>query len=158
MHQCSCSTAVSVGAPVRAFGYYWWDQVECPDAYGCPSYVVVWGSWKNNRTLLLVHIPVDYETIELTVGHTAYGVRLLNAPYLNQEEKEVMELTGKQRLEIAASVSLISLPREEVQGRWVICLHKSSLQQPSLIHSTREVLLTDLGAEVTALGMKAECG
>ena len=34
----------------------------------------------------------------------------------------------------------------------------NSLKQPSLMLSTREVLLTDLRAEVTALGMKAEYG
>ena len=34
--------------------------------------------------------------------------------------------------------------------------HQSKLNQPSLMISTKEVLLTDLRAEVTALGMKAE--
>ena len=37
-------------------------------------------------------------------------------------------------------------------------LQKSSLKQPSFMLSTREVLLTDLRAEVIALGMKAEYG
>ncbi len=35
---------------------------------------------------------------------------------------------------------------------------QSTLYQPSLMLSTKEVLLTDLRAEVTALGMKAEYG
>jgi hypothetical protein len=37
-------------------------------------------------------------------------------------------------------------------------LDQSNLNQSSLMLSTREVLLTDLRAELTALGMKAEYG
>ena len=126
--------------------------------------------------LALAHAPSDGETVQLTVGHAAYGVRLIDTPYLTQEEKEEMELAGKEDIEpIEApfeakigecTVSLVDFvatgKKWAVDGSIVLAprrkLEESSLKQPSLMISTREVLLTDLRAEVTALGMKAEYG
>mmetsp|Transcript_34613 Transcript_34613/g.63647 ORF Transcript_34613/g.63647 Transcript_34613/m.63647 type:complete len:285 (-) Transcript_34613:34-888(-) len=131
---------------------------------------------KNEGSSSLAHIPGDGETVRLTVGHAAYGVRLVDTPYLTLEEREEMELAGKDTAESPAaaepfeakigdcSVSLVDFvatgKKWAVDGSIVLAPrpHKSTLKQPSLMLSTREVLLTDLRAEVTALGMKAEYG
>jgi len=125
------------------------------------------------------HLPMDGETVRVSVGHAAYSVRLVDTPYLTREEKEKMELDGRDVMAhtpIAVepyeakigdcSVSLVDFvatgKKWAVDGSIVLAprLHKGTtpLMQPSLMLSTREVLLTDLRAEVTALGMKAEYG
>lgn len=120
----------------------------------------------------LAHVPRDGETVELTVGHAAYGVRLVDTPYLTQEEKEAAELAGKEIEPVEpyeakigdCSVTLVDFvatgKKWAVDGSIVLAprQHQSTLKQPSLMLSTREVLLTDLRAELTALGMKAEYG
>ncbi|KAL7541835.1 hypothetical protein ACHAXR_011246 [Thalassiosira sp. AJA248-18] len=121
----------------------------------------------------LAHIPVDGETVQLTVGHAAYGVRLIDTPYLTQTEKEEMELTGQEIEPVEpheakigdCTVSLVDYvatgKKWAVDGSIVLAPRQQkmmSLKQPSLMLSTREVLLTDLRAEVTALGMKAQYG
>ena len=118
------------------------------------------------------HVLIDGEMVQLTVGHAAYGVRLIDTPYLTPEAKEGMELAGKeiepvepQESKIGdCSVSLVDFvatgKKWAVDGSVVLAprQHQSTLKQPSLMLSTREVLLTDLRAEITALGMKAEYG
>lgn len=123
----------------------------------------------------LAHVPSDGETITLTVGHAAYGARLIDTPYLTTQEKEtIMEQPTEEPPVIEpyeakigdCTVSLVDYvatgKKWAVDGSVVLAprlQHKSkSLTQPSLMLSTREVLLTDLRAEVTALGMKAEYG
>jgi hypothetical protein len=155
-----------------------------------PRHLIVIGGPKANSKLLtdalgtmgssgnrrddeaLTFAPTDGETVELTVGHAAYSVRLVDTPYMSQREKEAMELAGTKIEPIEpyeakigeCSVSLVDLvatgKKWAVDGSVVLAprLQKSSLNQSSLMLSTREVLLTDLRAEVTALGMKAEYG
>lgn len=121
----------------------------------------------------LAHIPTDGETVRLTVGHAAYGARLIDTPYLTLSEKEEMELAGKEIEPVDpyeakigdCTVSLVDYvatgKKWAVDGSIVLAPRRNetmSLSQPSLMLSTREVLLTDLRAEVTALGMKAEYG
>jgi hypothetical protein len=115
-------------------------------------------------------VPDDGETVQLTVGHAAYSCRLVDTPYMNQVEKEAMEESGKEIEPLEpyeakigeCTVSLVDFvatgKKWAVDGSVVLAprLQKSSVNQSSLMLSTREVLLTDLRAEVTALGMKAE--
>ena len=126
----------------------------------------------NSAQASSAHVLTDGETAQLTVGHAAYGVRLIDTPYLTQEEKEEMELAGKEAEPVEpfeakigdCSVSLVDFvatgKKWAVDGSIVLTprRHQTTLKQPSLMLSTREVLLTDLRAEVTALGMKAEYG
>lgn len=156
-----------------------------------PRHLIVIGGPKDNSKLLtealktagpsnakhseeaLTFSPADGETVQLTIGHAAYSVRLVNTPYMSQSEKEAIELVGKEIEPVEpyeakigdCSVSLVDFvatgKKWAVDGSVVLAprLQKSSsLNQSSLMLSTREVLLTDLRAEVTALGMKAEYG
>ena len=115
-------------------------------------------------------IPSDGETVQLTVGHAAYSVRLVDTPYINQSEREAMEVDGNDVEPVEhyeakigeCNVSLVDFvatgKKWAVDGSVVLAprLQQSRTNQSSLMLSTREVLLTDLRAEVTALGMKAE--
>jgi cleavage and polyadenylation specificity factor subunit 2 len=152
-----------------------------------PRHLVIIGGSKSNSFLLgdalrssgpsavssdnnAVHIPSDGETIQLTVGHAAYPVRLLDTPYLTQIEKEEMEAQEKEIEPVEpyeakigeCTVSLVDFvatgKKWAVDGSLVLAPRRqvSSLKQPSLMLSAREVLLTDLRSEVIALGMKAE--
>ncbi len=42
----------------------------------------------------MAHVPKDGETVTLSVGHASYKVRLVDTPYLTQEEK--MEFAEKE--------------------------------------------------------------
>jgi hypothetical protein len=152
-----------------------------------PRHLVIIGGSKSNSLLLgdalrssgpsfasgdnnAVHIPTDGETIQLTVGHAAYPVRLLDTPYLTQSEKKDMEDEEKEIEPVEpfeakigeCTVSLVDFvatgKKWAVDGSLVLAPRpqQSSLKQPSLMLSAREVLLTDLRSEVIALGMKAE--
>lgn len=117
-----------------------------------------------------IFIPADGEVVKLTVGHAAYSVRLVDTPYISPFENETMEQTAPE-IEVVepheakigdCSVSLVDFvatgKKWAVDGSIVLSprLKQSAVNQSSLMLSTREVLLTDLRAEVTALGMKAE--
>lgn len=115
------------------------------------------------------HIPKDGETVHINVGHASYKVRLVDTPYLAKDEMELAEKEVKSadpyETKIGdCTVSLVDFvatgKKWAVDGSFVLAprYRQSSLKQPSLMLSTREVLLTDLRAEVTALGMKAEYG
>lgn len=115
------------------------------------------------------HVPADGETVRLTVGHAAYSVRLIDTPYLARDEREGGEeppaAVEPHEAKIGdCTVSLVDYvatgKKWAVDGSVVLAprAHKSTLKQPSLMLSTREVLLTDLRAEVIGLGMKAEYG
>ena len=152
-----------------------------------PRHLVVIGGSKSNSLLLgdalrssgpspangdnnTVHIPVDGDTIQLTVGHAAYPVRLLDTPYLTASEKEAMEAEEKEIEPVEpfeakigeCTVSLVDFvatgKKWAVDGSLVLAPRRqeNNLKQPSLMLSAREVLLTDLRSEVIALGMKAE--
>lgn len=114
--------------------------------------------------------PDDGETVQLTVGHAAYSCRLVDTPYISQSEKEAMEESGAEVEPVESyeakigecTVSLVDFvatgKKWAVDGSVVLAprRNRSSMNQSSLMLSTREVLLTDLRAEVIALGMKAE--
>jgi hypothetical protein len=116
------------------------------------------------------HVIKDGETVKLSVGHAAYKVRLVDTPYLTKEEKldvaeKEIESVETYEAKIGdCTVSLVDFvatgKKWAVDGSIVLAprRHQSTLNQPSLMLSTKEVLLTDLRAEVTALGMKAEYG
>merc|ERR1711957_144230 len=133
------------------------------------------GDGRHERQRETAHAPMDGETVQMSVGNAAYGVRLVDTPYLTQEEQEEMELAGQDfpaavepyEAKIGdCSVSLVDLvatgKKWTVDGSLVLAPRPrkgtSSLMQPSLMLSTREVLLTDLRVELTALGMKAQYG
>jgi hypothetical protein len=115
-----------------------------------------------------VFTPSDGELVELSVGHYAYSVRLIDIPYQKPEEidpdaepakpKELHESqigectvsnfdfvgTGKK---VALDGSIVLAPRHG----------EEALKDRSSIHvSDGEVLLTDLRAEIIAQGMKAQ--
>jgi hypothetical protein len=123
----------------------------------------------NEMKAPVTHIPKDGETVQLTVGHASYKVRLVDTPYLSKDamdiaEKEVKAVEPYETKIGDCTVSLVDFvatgKKWAVDGSFVLApsLHQSALKQPSLMLSTKEVLLTDLRAEVTALGMKAEYG
>lgn len=116
----------------------------------------------------LTHIPNIGQAVQLSVGHAAYKVRLIDTPYLTREEKAKLvekdiESVEPYEAKIGdCTVSLVDFvatgKKWAVDGSIVLAprRHQSTLNQPSLMISTKEVLLTDLRAEVTALGMKSE--
>ncbi|KAL3822475.1 hypothetical protein ACHAXA_006903 [Cyclostephanos tholiformis] len=116
------------------------------------------------------HVTKNGETVKLSVGHAAYKVRLVDTPYLTKEEKidvaeKEIETVQPYEAKIGdCTVSLVDFvatgKKWAVDGSIVLAprRHQDTLNQPSLMLSTKEVLLTDLRAEVTALGMKAEYG
>ena len=123
----------------------------------------------DERRASSVHIPKDGETVQLTVGHASYKVRLVDTPYLSRNELEHIgnEVKVVEPYETKIGDCTVSLVDYVATGKkWSVdgsvvlapCRQQSTLKQPSLMISTREVLLTDLRAEVTALGMKAEYG
>lgn len=116
-----------------------------------------------------VPIPSDGETAELDVGHAAYEVRLIDAPYMTRQEKE----SGKElpppveTFETKLGACTVSLLDAVATGQKVALDGSIVLapkqQQPSTYNdapktylSDGEVLLTDLRAELDAAGMKAE--
>lgn len=113
--------------------------------------------------------PTDGETVELSVGHAAYAVRLIDTPYMTNEEKQKILLAGEEipnvepndakvggctvslldcvatGQKVAADGSIVLAPRGISQGK-----------RPNVMLSDGDVLLTDLRSEVIAQGMKAE--
>ena len=114
----------------------------------------------------------DEETAELKVGHAAYSVRLIDTPYLTQEEREAREeddeppvpvdpfearlgectvslfdsmATGRK---VALDGSIVLAPRQVSRA--------NEAHQPNIFVSNGDVLLTDLRAELIAQGMKAD--
>jgi len=84
---------------------------------------------KNNGTSPLAHIPVDGEKVELTVSHTAYGVRLLDTPYLTRwDGNDGTPRSGASAKIGDCSVSLVDLVATGNSGWW---MGHSSL---SLVH------------------------
>jgi cleavage and polyadenylation specificity factor subunit 2 len=116
--------------------------------------------------------PSDGDTAELSVGHAAYSVRLIDTPYLSKEEVAAREedegppvpvepfeaqlgectvslfdclATGKK---VALDGSIVLAPRPDSKANQAL--------QPNVLVSNGEVLLTDLRAELIAEGMKAD--
>jgi len=123
--------------------------------------------------------PANQETIELNVGHAAFSVRLIDTPYLTKQQQEQEDqLTTKdtshedlqkmlEPFEVKMAECTVSLldcvatgQKVAADGSIVLAprIHskKDQHHRPSLLLSDGDVLLTDLRAEVTAQGMKAE--
>jgi len=111
--------------------------------------------------------PSNGETVELAVGHAAYGVRLIDTPYQTVEEKQQAESPVKpiEPYEAKLGACTVCLMDTVATGQKV-ALDGSIVLAPrlplptedtlSVYLSDGEVLLTDLRAELIASGMKAE--
>ena len=113
--------------------------------------------------------PTDGETAELSVGHAAYAVRLIDTPYMTIEEKQRILASGDEIPNIepneakvgGCTVSLLDCvatgQKVAADGSIVLAPHGTSKgKRPNVMLSDGDVLLTDLRSEVIALGMKAE--
>ena len=107
------------------------------------------------------HAPCDGETAEVSVGHAAYGARLVDAPYLTREEREAAAAAGEDGAAAAVepaeskvgecTVSLVDYvatgKKWAVDGSVVLAPRRRSVgggeERPSLMLSTREVLLSE---------------
>lgn len=123
---------------------------------------------ENARTFLQpgskIMMPNDKETVHLEVGHAAFSVRLIANPFLEsltpggQEELKPVEI-HETKLG-ACSVSMLEHvatgQKVAFDGSIVLAPRHKVTSAPSVYVSDGEVLLTDLRAEITAQGMKAE--
>jgi hypothetical protein len=117
-----------------------------------------------------VQTPTDGETVELNVGHAAYAVRLIDAPYQTAEEKNIadespapVELfeTKLGACNVALLDSVATGQKVAADGSIVLApraVSSSAANDAGLTVylSNGELLLTDLRAELIAQGMKAE--
>lgn len=116
-----------------------------------------------------VFAPTDGETVELSVGHAAYSVRLIDTPYITNEEKQRIienneQVLNHQMIEskvgdcsVALLNSIATGQKVMNDGSFVIApSSKHNRGRPSFLISHGEVLLTDLRSELIAQGMKAE--
>lgn len=132
-----------------------------------------------------IFIPDNCQTVELSVGHSAYSVRLIDTPFTNEEEVEVHkndqeedddqedeeedqlgasdfnEITVGQ-YNVCALDCLATGQKVSTDGSIVLAPRPrtrkilSQVEEPSILLSDGEVLLTDLRGEFLAQGMKAE--
>ena len=116
--------------------------------------------------------PSDGDTAELSVGHAAYSVRLIDTPYLSQEEVAAREEDEEPPLPVEpfeaqlgeCTVSLFDCvatgKKVALDGSIVLAprpVSKTNLvPERNVFVSNGEVLLTDLRAELIAEGMKAD--
>jgi Cleavage and polyadenylation factor 2 C-terminal len=113
-----------------------------------------------------IFTPSNGETAELSVGHAAYAVRLIDTPYRTSEEKESGEpapppIEPYETKLGACTVSLLDYvatgQKVALDGSIVLAPRaKPKNDFPSIYLSAGEVLLTDLRSELIAQGMKAE--
>lgn len=114
--------------------------------------------------------PTDCETVELSVGHAAYPVRLIDTPYMSTEEKERFlevgeELPNYEPHEVKVGGCTVSLldyvatgQKVAADGSIVLAPRSATCggKRPTIMLSDGDVLLTDLRSEMIAQGMKAE--
>eukprot|EP00557_Chaetoceros_sp_GSL56_P007533 CAMPEP_0176498852 /NCGR_PEP_ID=MMETSP0200_2-20121128/12579_1 /TAXON_ID=947934 /ORGANISM="Chaetoceros sp., Strain GSL56" /LENGTH=1134 /DNA_ID=CAMNT_0017897161 /DNA_START=225 /DNA_END=3629 /DNA_ORIENTATION=- len=114
--------------------------------------------------------PTDCETVELSVGHAAYPVRLIDTPYMSMEEKARFleageELPNHEPHEVKVGGCAVSLldyvatgQKVAADGSIVLAPRNASHggKRPIVMLSDGDVLLTDLRSEIIAQGMKAE--
>ena len=120
-----------------------------------------------------IFAPSDGEMIELSVGHAAYSVRLIDTPYFSREEREAAAESQKdlsadtpaEPFEAKMGECTVSLldciatgQKVALDGSIVLAPRASQEQrrQPNVMISDGDVLLTDLRSEVIAQAMKAE--
>lgn len=114
--------------------------------------------------------PSDGETTELHVGHAAYAVRLVDAPYRTADEMDMSEEhdppveTYEAKLG-PCTVSLIDSvatgQRVALDGSIVLAPRPVSMtanDSPSVYLSDGDILLTDLRADLAAQGFKVVYG
>jgi hypothetical protein len=130
-------------------------------------------SHNSNQVEQVVFAPSDSETAELSVGHAAYFVRLINTPFKRPDE---MDESGESQppepsepyeaqlgectvslldcvatgQRVALDGSIVLAPRAVTSTSW------KDIQRPCLYLSDGDVLLTNLRAELIAQGMKAD--
>jgi hypothetical protein len=116
--------------------------------------------------------PSDGDTAELSVGHAAYSVRLIDTPYLSKEEVAAKEEDAEppipeEPFEAQLGECTVSLfdciatgKKVALDGSIVLApraVSKTNLVPPrNVFVCNGEVLLTDLRAELIAEGMKAD--
>lgn len=119
-----------------------------------------------------IFVPTDGETVELSVGHAAYSVRLVDTPYRSREEEGVGasafpigEIQSCEPYEAKVGECLVSLldyvvtgKKVAVDGSIVLAPRRLSdrCRNRNVMVSDGDVLLSDLRSEVIAQGMKAE--
>lgn len=120
-----------------------------------------------------VFAPADGDAVELSVGHAAYSVRLIDTPYMTKEEKEAAAASGEDQSASApmepyeakmgeCTVSLLDCvatgQRVAADGSIVLAprIPSEHERHSNIMLSDGDVLLTDLRSEITAQGMKAE--
>jgi hypothetical protein len=112
-------------------------------------------------------VPSDGETAELDVGHAAYAVRIIDAPYQTREAQSsgVEAPLSVEPFEAKLGACIVSLLDSVATGQKVALdgsivlaprMTASADDAPKLYLSDGEVLLTDLRAELIGAGMKAE--
>lgn len=114
-----------------------------------------------------IFTPSDGETVELAVGHAAFGVRIIDSTYQTAEEKR-SAATPPDSIEAfeaktgSCTVRLMDCQatgqKVALDGSIVLALRrpKPSEENPSLYLSYGDILLPDLHAQLIASGMKAE--
>jgi cleavage and polyadenylation specificity factor subunit 2 len=114
-----------------------------------------------------IYTPSNGETIDLAVGHSAYSVRLIDVPYMSPKSIKASEPPPQpvELFEVKLGQCTVSLldyvatgQRAAVDDSIVLApsFPRALDDSPSLYLSDGEVVLTDLLAEITASGMKAE--
>lgn len=116
-----------------------------------------------------VFAPSNNQSVELSVGHAAYAVRLVDQPFFTREEREKVIASGEEirNAELFESkvggctVSLLDYvatgQKVAVDGSIVLAPKGISKgKRPNVMVSDGEVLLTDLRSEIIASRMKAE--
>lgn len=121
----------------------------------------------------IVQTPSDGETAELSVGHAAYSVRLIDIPYQTREEKDKNMEKGmeapepEETFECKVGSCTVTLLNAVATGQKVasdgsiVLAPRALSKEIAMKHrpvyvSDGEVLLTDLRSELIAQGMKAE--
>ncbi len=151
-----------------------------------PRQVVVLGSGKpagvegdqTNPVNILTYVmggrestfaPTDGETAELSVGHAAYAVRLIDTPYMTREEKSKKLAEGEETANVepheakvgGCTVSLLDCiatgQKVAADGSLVLAPRgQSQNHRPNVMLSHGDVLLPKLREKIINEGMKAE--
>jgi len=118
-----------------------------------------------------IFAPEDMEITQLSVGHAAYSVRLIDTPYISKEEKSAMDEEGEEEAQMQepfeakmgdCTVSILNCvatgQKVAADGSIVLAprLALKHARRPNIMLSDGEVLLTDLRSEIIAQGIKAE--
>lgn len=120
-----------------------------------------------------VGAPSDGESIELSVGHSAYAARLVDMPYQTRDEKQSSAENGINPAEpiepvetkvgscTASLLNAVATGQKVALGGSIVLAPRAlskvaTMRRPPVYVSDGEVLLTDLRSELMAQGMKAD--